>query len=213
LEALFGATVHWTAGADREEREERVATVTEGLRADGRRPYVIEVGGSGPIGAFGQVQAAREALAQWRAAETEPAVLLLPSAATGGTQAGLLAGLAVGGSATGVIGIAVARPPDELRMAIEATLIGLTHLTGVSVDPDAISIDAGQLGPGYGRATAEAAEAAALLGRTEAVVVDPIYTAKGLAGLIAGVREGRWDGRSVVFWHAGGTLGLFEPID
>jgi 1-aminocyclopropane-1-carboxylate deaminase/D-cysteine desulfhydrase-like pyridoxal-dependent ACC family enzyme len=43
--------------------------------------------------------------------------------------------------------------------------------------------------------------------------VDPIYTAKALAGLIEGVRSGRWDGRRVVFWHAGGTPGLFEPLD
>ena len=52
-----------------------------------------------------------------------------------------------------------------------------------------------------------------LLARTEGILVDPIYTAKALAGLIARVRAVQLDGRRVVFWHAGGTPGLFEPLD
>ena len=52
-----------------------------------------------------------------------------------------------------------------------------------------------------------------LLARTEGILVDPIYTAKALAALIDGVRAGAVDGQTVVFWHAGGTPGLFEPLD
>ena len=51
------------------------------------------------------------------------------------------------------------------------------------------------------------------LARTEGILVDPIYTAKALAGLVALARDGALDGRRVVFWHAGGTPGLFEPLD
>ncbi len=79
--------------------------------------------------------------------------------------------------------------------------------------PDAIHLDASQLGEGYGRPTAAAAEAADLLARTEGILVDPIYTAKALAGLIAAVRAGRHDGQAILFWHAGGTPGIFEPLD
>ena len=50
-------------------------------------------------------------------------------------------------------------------------------------------------------------------GPTEGILVDPIYTAKALAGLVAGVRGGAWDGQRIVFWHAGGLPGLFEPLD
>ena len=60
--------------------------------------------------------------------------------------------------------------------------------------------------------TEAADEATRLLARTEGILVDPIYTAKALAGLVALVRSGRLDGRRVVFWHAGGTPGLFEPL-
>ncbi|MEO6208169.1 MAG: pyridoxal-phosphate dependent enzyme, partial [Candidatus Limnocylindrales bacterium] len=70
-----------------------------------------------------------------------------------------------------------------------------------------------QLGDGYGRPTLAGAEATRLLASSEGILVDPIYTAKALAGLIAAVRAGRHDGQTVVFWHAGGTPGLFEPLD
>jgi D-cysteine desulfhydrase/L-cysteate sulfo-lyase len=90
----------------------------------------------------------------------------------------------------------------------------------VATDPDlardadvAIDFDETQLGDGYGRATAAAAEAAELLARTEGILTDPIYTAKALAGLVAAIRSGAWDGRRIVFWHAGGLPGIFEPLD
>ena len=76
-----------------------------------------------------------------------------------------------------------------------------------------IDLDETQLGEGYGRPTPAATVAATLLARTEGILVDPIYTAKALAGLIACVRSGAWDGERVVFWHAGGLPGLFEPLD
>ena len=64
------------------------------------------------------------------------------------------------------------------------------------------------------RGVAEAAaDAARLLATTEGILVDPIYTAKALAGLVAAVRAGRHDGQTVLFWHAGGTPGIFEPLD
>jgi 1-aminocyclopropane-1-carboxylate deaminase/D-cysteine desulfhydrase-like pyridoxal-dependent ACC family enzyme len=81
------------------------------------------------------------------------------------------------------------------------------------VAPGQVVLDGSQLGPGYGRRTDAADEATRLLARTEGILVDPIYTAKALAGLIAMVRDGRVDGHRVVFWHAGGTPGLFEPLD
>ena len=82
------------------------------------------------------------------------------------------------------------------------------------VDPDqAIDLDERQLGDGYGRPTAEAGAAGDLLARTEGILVDPIYTAKALASLVASVRSGALDGQRIVFWHAGGLPGIFEPLD
>ncbi len=184
--------------------------MAEDLRAAGRRPFVVAVGGSGPTGAAGQVLAGIEAARQASAAAISPSVVVLPSA-TGGTQAGVLAGLRFAGSEARVVGVAVAAPANELRPTVAGLLEGLAPLVGLPVDPAEIDLTDDQRGPGYGVATAAAQQATELLARTEGILVDPIYTAKALAELIARVRDGRLEG-TVVFWHAGGTPALFETL-
>jgi L-cysteate sulfo-lyase len=205
LAEAFGATVHRLPTADRGARDATVARIAADVAAAGGRPMVIGVGGSGAVGAYGQLLAARELVAQ--AAEIGLGIdrIVLPTA-TGGTQAGLLAGLPESVRVTGMV---VARSAADLRPMIAETVRAL----GGTVAGTAIEVDETQLGEGYGRPSPAAAEAAALLARTEGILVDPIYTAKALAGLIAGVRSGAWDGERIVFWHAGGLPGLFEPLD
>ena len=211
LDELLGARVHITATDLRAERTALVEDVVARLRADGRRPFVIEVGGTGLVGAAGQVLAGLELADQLAALGIGEATVVLPSA-TGGTHAGVLTGLALAAPPVRpVTGVAVAAPAEELRPTIAALLEGLAELVGVVVSPDAIRLEDDQLGDGYGRPTEAADAATRLLARTEGVLVDPIYTAKALAGLVAGVREGRLRGR-VVFWHAGGLPGLFEAV-
>ncbi len=212
LDELLGATVHQTRTADRHERETRLADVIDELRAAGRRPYVIGVGGSGAVGATGQALAALELARQAEEAGIRPARIVVPTA-TGGTQAGLVVGCAIAGQGTAVTGVLVARPEAEIRPGIEATVRELAVLAGVTVPPDAVELDASELGEGYGRPTAAAEEATRLLARTEGILVDPIYTAKALAALVAQARARSLDDEQVVFWHAGGTTGLFEPLD
>jgi L-cysteate sulfo-lyase len=215
LDELLGAVVHQAATDQRAEREALVDRVIANLRGDGRRPYLIDVGGSGLPGVIGQVLAAFELVDDAAARGFEPDDVVLPSA-TGGTQAGLVAGLAAAGLPTVVHGFAVARPASELLPRIEALLADLATLPGLTGvarrGADRVLLDGRELGPGYGVPTSSATEAARLLATTEGILVDPIYTAKSLAGLIGMVRRGDLDGRQVVFWHAGGTPGLFEPL-
>jgi 1-aminocyclopropane-1-carboxylate deaminase/D-cysteine desulfhydrase-like pyridoxal-dependent ACC family enzyme len=213
LDRLLGATVHQAATADRSERESLVEQTVSDLRAAGLRPYVIGVGGSGLTGAIGQVLAGLELVNDAATQGFAPDAVALPSA-TGGTQAGLLVGIATAGVGATVLGFAVARPAHELQPRV-AELVGeLATLPGLQPVPgDAIRLDDAELGPGYGVETPSAEAAASLLARTEGILVDPIYTAKALAGLIALVRGGELHGQRVVFWHAGGTPGLFEPLD
>lgn len=215
---LLGATVHQAATGDREEREALVGRAVANLRARGRKPYVVPVGGSGMPGVLGQVLAAGELAGQAAAAAIAPDVVVVPTA-TGGTQAGLIAGLSRawlsraglsgGGSPTRVIGIAVAHPSDALRPAIEASLAAL-DATDLAA---AIDIDDRWLGGGYGVTSPAADEATRLLAGTQGVLVDPIYTAKALAGLVGLIRSGELDGGTAVFWHAGGLPGIFEPLE
>ena len=211
LAELLGATIHWTSAEDRAERSALMDRVAGEVRAAGGRPFVIGVGGTGPVGAAGQVLAGLELAEQLDAAGIGEAAVVVPSA-TGGTQAGLMTGLALAGPpARRVVGIAVATPAAELRVTIAGLLDGLEPLAGVRPAGDAIELDDDHRGGGYGRPSGAADDAARLLARTEGILVDPIYTAKALAGVVAGVRDGRLKD-SVVFWHAGGLPGLFERL-
>jgi 1-aminocyclopropane-1-carboxylate deaminase/D-cysteine desulfhydrase-like pyridoxal-dependent ACC family enzyme len=212
LGQLLGATVHQAVSDDRVEREALVEQVVDDLRAGGKRPYVIAVGGSGVVGAVGQVLAGLELAEQVGTLGFVPDEVILPSA-TGGTQAGLLVGLRTAGTPTRVRGVAVAGPSDELRAIVAAKVAALRGVAGLAtVAEDEIVLVDGQLGSGYGRPTEAADEATRLLARSEGILVDPIYTAKALAGLIALARAGALTGPRAVFWHAGGTPGLFEPL-
>ena len=210
LDAMLGATVHVAATDQRSERAALVERVTADLRRAGKRPYVVEVGGSGPIGVAGQVLAGIEAIGQARAGGVEPSAIVLPSA-TGGTQAGILAATRLTGSDARVVGIAVAAPSDELGPKIARLLAELAPLTGVDVDSAEIELSDAERGPGYGTQTPDADGAATLLARTEGIFVDPVYTAKALAGLVARARDERLRG-PILFWHAGGTPALFEVL-
>jgi 1-aminocyclopropane-1-carboxylate deaminase/D-cysteine desulfhydrase-like pyridoxal-dependent ACC family enzyme len=205
LARLYGATVHLLETADRGEREARVAALARDVAAAGGQPYVIATGGAGAIGAWGQVLAAREVVEQAAAVALGIDRIVLPTA-TGGTQAGLIVGL---DSATRVSGMVVARSAEELRPVIASTVSDL----GGSIAPASIELDESQIGDGYGRPTEAGTLAAQALARTEGILVDPIYTAKALAGLIDRVGSGAWDGERIGFWHSGGAPGLFEPLD
>lgn len=211
VERLLGAMVHVAPSERREDRAALVAQTADRLRAEGRRPWVIDVGGSGVAGAVGQALAATEMLRQARAEGWEPDAVVLPSA-TGGTQAGLIAGLRLDASNARVIGVAVAQPAAELRLAIERLLDGLGRLADRDLR-EPVELDESFLAPGYGRRNAPADEATVLLARSEGLLVDPIYTARALAWLVAAAREHRLDRQRVVFWHGGGTPGLFEPLE
>ncbi len=222
LDELLGAHIHLTESEDRQRREILVEAIAAEMRSGGRRPYVIGVGGSGATGAIGQVLAALELAEQLAARRVVPDLLVLPTA-TGGTQAGLLVGLRLAGLSTRVVGYAVAAPAAELAPAVERMARELAELTGLAgvrsaegrpIDwADEVEIDDTMAGAGYGRRSRAADDATRLLARTEGIFVDPIYTAKALAGLLIEGRAGRLNGRSVVFWHAGGLPGLFEPLD
>jgi 1-aminocyclopropane-1-carboxylate deaminase/D-cysteine desulfhydrase-like pyridoxal-dependent ACC family enzyme len=219
----LGAKVHQLATAHRGAREAEVERVAATVSARRGRPYVIGVGGSGVLGAYGQYLAGLELFDQAVDAGLAIDAIVVPSA-TGGTQAGLVAAAADRSPRTRVAGVVAARSTSELRPAIESMVralrpvIALGSTTAATPDPSSradldVDLDESQLGEGYGRPTPAAAEAAEILARSEGILVDPIYTAKALAGLVAMVRAGAWDGQRIVFWHAGGLPGIFEPLD
>lgn len=208
LDQLYGAEVEYVAA--REERAPAMEAIAERLRAEGLHPVVIPLGASTPLGAAGVARAVGELMSQL----DEPPGYIFHSTSSGGTQAGLVAGCALHGLETRVIGISADEPADRLQATVSGIVEGLGGLLGMDGKKLAaarpVEVDARFIGEGYGVPTDASLEAQSLLARTEALVVDHTYTAKALAGLVGWVREGRFrESDTVLFWHTGGQVAVF----
>ena len=181
----------------------------EELRSSGRKPYIIPIGASTPLGACGFVGAAAELRLQLDA----PPHVIVHSTSSGGTQAGLIAGSVSSMRGTKIIGISADESSPSLCSTVADLLQGMTGLLDMPKGAFAgapIEVDDRFVGGGYGVPTDESREAIELLARTEAIFLDPTYTAKAMAALIARVRAGEFrEDQTVLFWHTGGQVGLF----
>jgi 1-aminocyclopropane-1-carboxylate deaminase/D-cysteine desulfhydrase-like pyridoxal-dependent ACC family enzyme len=207
LDQLFGAEVHYVA--TREERAPTMDALARRMRAEGLHPVLIPLGASTPLGALGFVRAVGELAAQL----PEAPDYIFHSSSSAGTQAGLVAGCALHGLRTRVVGISADEAADALRAAVTGIVQGIGSLLGVdgrALVAHAVETDDRFVGEGYSIPTEASREAQALLARTEALIVDHTYTAKALAGLIGWAREGRFrESDTVLFWHTGGQVAVF----
>ena len=205
---IFGTTIEFRPPGLDMNAEARA--VTEKFAANGRKPYFIPGGGSNEIGALGYVSCAYEMLAQFDAQGLDVGCIVLASGSAG-THAGLLAGLHAAGSDIPVMGISV-RQPRERQIAAVHKLAAATaaQLTDITLSLDKTLIDDGYVGAGYGLPTEGTIAAINLIARKEGVLLDPVYSAKGLAGMI-GLTEQKFFDRQkdVVFLHTGGAAALF----
>ena len=205
---IFGTTIEFRPPGLDMNAEARA--VTEKFAANGRKPYLIPGGGSNEIGALGYVSCAYEMLAQFDAQGLDVGWIVLASGSAG-THAGLLAGLHAAGSDIPVMGISV-RQPRERQIAAVHKLAAATaaQLTDTPLSLEKTLIDDGYVGAGYGLPTEGTIAAINLIARKEGVLLDPVYSAKGLAGMI-GLTEQKFFDRQkdVVFLHTGGAAALF----
>jgi 1-aminocyclopropane-1-carboxylate deaminase/D-cysteine desulfhydrase-like pyridoxal-dependent ACC family enzyme len=206
LDQLLGAQIRYVR--TRDDRAIEMERAAEDARQRGGRPYVIPLGASTPLGAAAFVGAIFEL-----ADQIDPPDVIIHASSSGGTQAGLVAGCALAGWPTRVVGISADESAASLESTVRGLLAGLAKLLDCDADRFAsapIVVDDGFVGEGYGVPTMASREAVDLAARTEALFVDHTYTAKALAGLVARVRSGLFTERStVLFWHTGGQVGLF----
>ena len=203
LDELFGPEIVWAGPIDYFPLEERIVAEAERLTQEGRRPYTIPLGGASTIGAMAYALAVDELLTQ-----VDDVDLVVVADGSGGTHAGLAAGF---GDHRRVLGVDVGTRPN-LDDAVPALAVAVARELGRPVPSGPVLIDHDRFGGGYGEPTDSCLEALVLTARLEGIVLDPVYSGKAMAGLIAAVREDRVDpaAERVVFLHTGGMPALFS---
>lgn len=214
LDDLLGAhRLSYPEGEDEAGADRALEELAKTLKDEGKRPYLIPLAPDHPpLGALGYALCAAELLEQ----RDDVDAYVVPSG-SGATHAGLLFGLRALGDRTPVYGVCVRRAADLQRGRIARHCAAIADMLDldVTVDNTDIIIDDRALAPGYGQLNEPTFEALRLAATMEGLLLDPTYTAKVLAGLIALAREGTLalDSR-VVFLHTGGQPALFgyEPV-
>lgn len=205
LNRLFGASLQYRPGGS--DMAAAMVELAAQLQAEGRRPYIIPGGGSNPIGALGYVNAALE-LADQARDQGLTIDCLVHGTGSAGTQAGLVVGVSHYRLGFPVLGISVRAPHEKQHANVLKLAQETAAWAGSSADitADDVHVDANYVGPGYGVPDASTLEAIMLTARTEGVMLDPVYSAKGMAGLIGRIRQGEFKkGQRIVFLHTGGA--------
>lgn len=213
LDRIFGANLRDVEkGTDMDAAMESVAAE---LRGAGKTPYIIPGGGSNRIGALGYVDSALECLAQ---AEAQGFDIDHVVHATGsaGTQAGLITGLRASDTDIPLLGIGVNAPQDVQEEKVFKLAVETADYVGSpdAVQRDDIVANCDYVGEGYGIPTKAMNDAVMLLARLEGLLFDPVYSGKGLAGMLDLLGKGYFgDAENIVFVHTGGIAGLFGYSD
>jgi L-cysteate sulfo-lyase len=188
--------------------------VTDRLRAEGRKPYFIPGGGSNKIGALGYVSTAQELLQQCAAMTLKPKLVVLATGSAG-THAGLLAGFHAMKCDMPILGISVRQPKEiQIENVYRLAIKTAAQLTDETLSRDKVIVDDGYVGEGYGIPTAAMIAATNMVARNEGILLDPVYSGKGMAGLIGQIKTGQiTDEGDVIFLHTGGAASLFAYED
>ncbi len=209
LDHILGAPTRMYPGGT--DMNAAMETVAEEVRGRGGKPYIIVGGGSNAIGALGYVNAAMELVTQ--ANDMQLRIdHLVHATGSAGTQAGLVVGLEGCRSHIPVLGIGVRAARTQQEENVYKLACATAELLGIpgSVAREKVVANTDYVGDGYGMPTDGMIEAINLLARTEGILLDPVYSGKGMAGLIDLVRKGHFKkAENVVFLHTGGSVGLF----
>lgn len=211
LDELLGARVHWIA---RPQRAVRLRELPEQLHAQGRKPYIIPVGGSNGVGATGYVLAMME-LAEQLAVSQQRVDHIVFGSSSGGTQAGMVVGARAIGFRAKLHGVGIDKDDgdkcsyeEELAQIASqcADYVGL----GERFARDDFTVVYGYVGGGYGVVGDLEREAIRLMAKLEGIILDPVYAGRAFGALIDQIRKGTFKrGETVLFWHTGGAPALF----
>jgi D-cysteine desulfhydrase family pyridoxal phosphate-dependent enzyme len=215
LDNLFGAHIELLDSADPRVAVEAMRSLSDKLESQGRKPYSIPRGGSVPAGAVGYAAMIFE-LAQQFPEIGAPVDYLYVATGSCGTHSGIMAGIALAAIDLPVRGISVSHPERTQVERVTTLTNDLLNWLGSSLTLGGLQVvvDAAYVGEGYGVPTAGVWEAIRRLSRSEAILLDPVYTGKAMAGLLDHIdRDVVPPGSTVVFVHTGGSPALFAYAD
>jgi D-cysteine desulfhydrase len=205
---LAGAEIRWLGPTDFQRRDEVMARLSERLTAEGRRPYLIPVGGSNALGSWGYLTAVGELQEQLPTAWRGAPVTLVVACGSGGTAAGLAVGLRLAGwRGARLVAFAVCDDTATFQREIAAiSAEGARRWPGLpELAEGDVEVDDRFIGPGYAIPTEAGLEMIRRVARTDGLILDPAYTGKAFLGLATRARE---LGPRVIFIHTGGVFGL-----
>lgn len=213
LDQLLGAEIHrFPEGEDESAADRNLDAIAARLRDQGRRPYVIHLGiDHPPVGGLGYVEAAGETCRQLTARGREPSHVVIPSG-SGLTHAGFLVGARALGWQVPVLGVCVRRDAAQQRQRVlrRAREIAALLENGPAIAEADVVVDDSVLAPGYGTMNEQVRSAIRLAAESEALLLDPVYSGRCMAGLLNFLVQGRIAGGSeVLFIHTGGTPAIF----
>jgi len=215
LDRILGATEHWV---DRTQRAAKMEEIAQALRAQGRKPYVIPIGGSNGVGATGYVMAMLELTAQLDAMQKTVDHVVFGSSSSG-TQAGIVLGARLAGFNGSVQGLSIDKnDPEHFEYEEEVAQVAndCAEYIGASerFTREDIQVVYGYKGEGYGVVGELEREAVRLMARNEGIILDPVYAGRAFGALVDLIRRGVFKpGETVVFWHTGGAPALFAYAD
>jgi D-cysteine desulfhydrase len=211
LNELLGATCHWIK---RPQRAAKLKELDARLRAQGRKPYLIPIGGSNGVGATGYVVAMQELMAQLDKSGRHVDHILFGTS-SGGTQAGILLGARIAGFTGRLHGLSIDKDdPEHFEYEAEVAQIANDCAAFVGspakISRDDVKVIYGYTGEGYSVIGNLEREAIRLLARSEGIVLDPVYAGRAFGALVDLIRKEffRRD-ETVLFWHTGGAPALF----
>ena len=209
LDHLHGATTEKRPGGG--DMNAEMEAVADKLRADGKTVYTIPGGGSNPTGALGYVNCAFELLGQVNGTGLK-IDHIVHATGSAGTQAGLITGLQAMNAQIPLLGIGVRAPKPKQEENVYNLACATAEKLGCAgvVRREDVVANTDYVGEGYGIPTEGGLEAIRMFAELEAILLDPVYSAKGAAGLIDLIRKGHFKkGERVVFIHTGGAAALF----
>ena len=212
LDEIYGANIRWI---ERSQRAAKAKELTEQLKSEGRKPYLIPVGGSNGIGAVGYVAAMEELAAQLNGRKVDRIVF---ASSSGGTQAGMALGARLGGFTGKITGIGIDKDDRDLgryeqELADIANEAAQIIAPKENFSPSDFEVIRGYVGGGYGIVSDLEKNAIRLLARQEGILLDPVYAGRAFGAFLDLLKTDKFSkDETILFWHTGGAPALFAYV-